>query len=130
MQRWEIEPLLEELESKNAINLDKGSLGAKTVQFISLTNYEKIKQLNREYFKDRPLKKQHPLEYNEEDMPLEEIKTDPVLKFPPYYMHKPPNPMENPPKFHVIAPPPTTKMAGMSQLVSKSLHTPSRYRSA
>ena len=72
MKKLDIEPVLEELQNKNALNLDRGSLGAKTVQYVYFINQEKIKQLNREYFKERPRKKQNNGENSDDIMMNEE----------------------------------------------------------
>lgn len=110
----EMEPLLEELQSKQAITLNRGSLGMKPVQYIYSTNRERVKELSREYLKDRPQKRMHGSDNIENGIGHEEVKMDAFHKMPPYPIQKPPpnHMMEPPQKFstNIHAPPPINRL--------------------
>jgi len=56
LQSLNILPILKELSEKNAIQIKKYAVGTKMADFILNINKEKLKQLTREYDKDRPQK--------------------------------------------------------------------------
>jgi len=87
--------ILKELEYKRAIQLQEDSLGVMLVDFIISVNYDKLHQLNREYFKERPKFKP-----SEAPPPIEE----PSLKRPAPTQLKQPPPI-NPPYGHFMQPP-------------------------
>ena len=111
--KLELEPVLEELQVKNAIDLGMGSLGVQTVSFVASTNHEKLRQLNKEFLKDRPRKRLHMTDQMEYEPSNDEVRSDIPHRPPPYMMHKPPPTMMDttPPKFppNIMAPPPTNK---------------------
>eukprot|EP01017_Pseudomicrothorax_dubius_P047226 TRINITY_DN8448_c0_g1_i2.p1 TRINITY_DN8448_c0_g1~~TRINITY_DN8448_c0_g1_i2.p1 ORF type:complete len:562 (+),score=122.70 TRINITY_DN8448_c0_g1_i2:40-1725(+) len=54
MKNLEIRRVIEDLEEKNALKTTMGSLGVKMIKFIMDVNMDKLRQLNREHFKDLP----------------------------------------------------------------------------
>jgi len=80
--------------TRRAIQLQEDSLGRMLVDFIISVNYDKLHQLNREYFKERPKFKA-----SEAPPPMEE----PTIKRPAPTQLKPPP--VNPPYGHFMQPP-------------------------
>ena len=80
--------------NRRAIKLQEDSLGTMLIDFIVSVNYDKLNQLNREYFKERP--KNRPVESS---AMIEEINQ----RRPPPVQFKPPP--ANPPYPHFMQPP-------------------------
>jgi hypothetical protein len=81
---------------RNAIKLQVSSLGKLNTEFITSINSDKITQLNKEYYKDRP--KPRPMDtysLEEEVKKIEPPQQKPPSITPPYSHYIPPMPYES-----------------------------------